>query len=281
MSEGRVKGRGRAGPDRTAAGNRVGSRDGPAATQGSKTDQPARLAMQPEDSREAKAKGTMTRRGALKVIATTAAAGAVASCAPEDARSTGSAHETLSGFEPVSPTNPRAAGTLTDPDMLSPVVPWDMVLTDEEMRQVAALADVIIPADERSPAASAVGVPGYINEYVSAPAHKEQLTQLRGGLAWLNRTARERYGAADFAALTPAQQHEICDEICFEPDTADALKPQARFFDGFRDWVSTGFWTTDEGMRDLGYMGNVPLPSWDGPPAEVLERLGLAGEDLG
>ena len=43
---------------------------------------------------------------------------------------------------------------------------------------------------------------------------------------------------------------------------------------------STGFWTTEEGMRDLGYMGNVPLPSWDGPPPEVLERLGLAGEDL-
>ena len=34
-------------------------------------------------------------------------------------------------------------------------------------------------------------------------------------------------------------------------------------------------------MRDLGYVGNVPVPSWDGPPAEVLERLGLAGDDLG
>ena len=225
---------------------------------------------------------TITRRGALKVIASTAALGAAASCTVEEATRGGdSAHETLSGFEPVPPANPRAAGTLTDPDMLSPVVPWEMVLSDEEMRYVAALADVIIPADERSPAASAVGVPEYINEFVSAPAHKEHLTRLRGGLAWLNRTARERFGAADFPALTPARQHEICDEICFEPDAPEALKPQARFFDAFRDWVSTGFWTTEEGMRDLGYMGNVPLPSWDGPPAEVLERLGLAGEDLG
>lgn len=226
--------------------------------------------------------GTITRRGALKVIASTAALGAAASCTVEETTRGGdSAHETLSGFEPVPPTNPRAAGTLTDPDMLSPVVPWEMVLTDEEMRYVAALADVIIPADERSPAASAVGVPDYINEFVSAPAHKEHLTRLRGGLAWLNREARERFGAVDFPALTPAQQQEICDEICFELDSPEALKPQARFFDGFRDWVSTGFWTTEEGMRDLGYMGNVPLPSWDGPPAEVLERLGLAGEDLG
>lgn len=223
----------------------------------------------------------ISRRGALKVIATGVALGAAASCAPDEAtQSADSAHQTLSGFEPLPPSNPLAAGTAADPDLLAPVVPWEMVLTDEEMRLVAALADVIVPADERSPSASEVGVPDYVNEFVSAPAHTEQLTQLRGGLAWLNRTAQERFGAADFPALTLAQQHEICDQICFEPDATDALKPQARFFDQFRDMVSTGFWTTAEGMRDLGYVGNIPLPSFDGPPPDVLERLGLAGEDL-
>lgn len=230
---------------------------------------------------------TITRRGALKVIAAGAALGAtMPACAPGDGGSgasgagTDAAHTELSGFNPLPPSNPLAAGTPTDPDMLAPIVPWEMVLTDEEMRYVSALADVIIPADDRSPAASAVGVPDYINEFVSAPAHTEQLTQLRGGLAWLNRTARDRFGAADFPALTTAQQHEICDEIRFEPDAPEHLKPQARFFDAFRDMCSTGFWTTEEGMRDLGYMGNVPLPSFDGPPPEVLEQLGLAGEDL-
>ena len=223
----------------------------------------------------------ISRRGALKVIAATAALGTAASCAPDNAaRSTESAHEALSGFEPLPPANPRAAGTPTDPDMLAPVVPWDLVLTEEEIRQVAALADVIIPADAGSPAASAVGVPDYVNEFVSAPAHTEQLTQLRGGLAWLNRTARERFGAEDFPALTLAHKHEICDQICFEPDAPEELKPQARFFDAFRDMCSTGFWTTEAGMRDLGYLGNVPLPSFDGPPREVLDRLGLEGEDL-
>ena len=224
--------------------------------------------------------GSISRRGALKVIAAGAALGAAAtaSCAPEEA--TESAHETLSGFDPLPPSNPLAAGTATDPDMLAPVVPWETVLTDEEMRLVAALADVIIPADERSPSASAVGVSDYLNEFISAPGHEEDLTVLRGGLAWLNRTARERFGAADFPSLTVAQQHEICDEICFEPDAPADLKPQARFFDQFRDMVSTGFWTTEEGMRDLGYVGNIPLPSFDGPPPEVLERLGLSGADL-
>lgn len=225
--------------------------------------------------------GAISRRGALKVIAAGAALGAAASCAPEDAaQSAESAHETLSGFDPLPPSNPLAAGTPTDPDMLAPVVPWEMVLTDEEMRLVAALADVIIPADDRSPAASALGVPDYVNEFVSAPGHEENLIALRGGLAWLNRTARERFSAEDFPALTLTQKHEICDEICFEPDAPADLKPQARFFDQFRDMVSTGFWTTEEGMRDLGYVGNIPLPSFDGPPPEVLEQLGLSGEDL-
>ena len=230
---------------------------------------------------------TISRRGALKVIAAGAALGATApACTPGDSESasstaaTDAAHEELSGFDPLPPRNPLAAGTPTDPDMLAPVVPWEMVLTDEEMRLVADLADVIIPADERSPAASAVGVPDYVNEFVSAPDHQDALTTLRGGLAWLNRTARERFDAADFPALSTTQKHEICDEIRFEPNAPPELKPQARFFDQFRDMVSTGFWTTEEGMRDLGYLGNVPLPTFDGPPPEVLARLGLSDEDL-
>ena len=232
------------------------------------------------------APGAISRRGALKVIgagaALGAAAGAAGACAPDGAGRGGgagagvdAAHEALSGYEPVPPSNPLAAGTAADPDLLAPVVPWEMVLTDEEMRQVAVLADVIIPADARSPAASEVGVPEYVNEFVSAPGHEESLTALRGGLAWLNRAAGERFGAEEFAALDGEQMRSICDEICFEPDAPAGLKPQARFFDAFRDMVSTGFWTTEEGMRDLGFAGNVPMPSWDGPPPEVLERLGL------
>jgi hypothetical protein len=50
----------------------------------------------------------------------------------------------------------------------------------------------------------------------------------------------------------------------------------ARFFDMVRDLTATGFYTTVEGMRDIGYVGNTPLDRFDGPPPEVLRRLGLA-----
>lgn len=235
-----------------------------------------------ESEREA-----VSRRTALKVIASAAALGAASSCGAEDAarsaqsaQSAQSAHEALSGFDPLPPSNPLAAGTLADPDLLAPVVPWEMALTDQEMRLVAVLADVIIPADERSPAASDLGVQEYVNEFVSAPGHEEHLALVRGGLTWLNRAARERFGAVEFPELDDAQRREICDEIAYEPSAPDHLKVQARFFDLFRDMTATGFWTTDEGMADLGYVGNVPMPSFDGPPAEVLERMGLSGDDL-
>ena len=239
---------------------------------------PAAPDLATEHTPPASGPSTVTRRTALKVLASAAALGGSASACSADPDP--GAHEALSGFAPLPARNPLAAGTPADPDLLAPEVPWDLVLADDEMRFVSVLADLIIPADERSPSASAVGVPAYINEFVSAPAHKEQLALVRGGLAWLNRAARERFGAADFPALAPDQQRAICNDICFEPQARADLKPLARFFDLFRDMTSTGFWTTDEGMRDLGFVGNVPLPSFDGPPPEVLARLGLEGEDL-
>ncbi len=39
-----------------------------------------------------------------------------------------------------------------------------------------------------------------------------------------------------------------------------------------------GFYTTLVGMKDIQYVGNVPLPRFDGPSAEVLRRVGLTKE---
>lgn len=212
------------------------------------------------------APGRLTRRSALKVMAAAAALPTLAaeSCEP-------AASPPASG-----PSNPLARGTPTDPDLLSPTVPWEGVLTPEERRTVGALCDVIIPADDRSPSASRVGVPDFIDEWISAPypANEEDRVRIRGGLSWIDREANERFGAA-FEELTPEQQRAICDDIRHVPDAAPELRAAARFFDRFRDLTASGYWTTQEGMADLGYVGNVPLASWDGPPPEVLERLGL------
>jgi hypothetical protein len=169
------------------------------------------------------------------------------------------------------------AGTPSDPDLLRPKVTWEKVLTAPELATLAALCDLIIPADEHSPSASQVGVPDFINEWVSAPYDYQRgaLVQLRGGLAWLNTEATRRFGRP-FAALTGAEPAAIADDICYEPKATPEHRAAALVFDLVRDLTATGFYTTREGMADLRYVGNVPLQKFDGPPPEVLRHLGLA-----
>ena len=36
-----------------------------------------------------------------------------------------------------------------------------------------------------------------------------------------------------------------------------------------------GYYTTDIGAKDLGYVGNYAMQTFDGPPPEVLKQLGI------
>ena len=172
------------------------------------------------------------------------------------------------------------AGYGTDPDLTKPYHPgdyWPLTFTAEQRRTATALCDVIIPADATSPAASAVGVPDFIDEWISAPYP----TQVRDravvleGLAWMDNEARRRFGRS-FADLDVPRQRTICDDICYAPEAGAAFKTAAGFFNRYRDLTSGGFYTTPVGMKDIGYVGNVPTPTFAGPPPEALKHLGLA-----
>lgn len=168
------------------------------------------------------------------------------------------------------------AGTPSDPDLVRPKVPWPKVLTPAELVTLSALCDLLIPADDKSPSASQVGVPDFINEWVSAPYdyQRNALVQLRGGLAWLGAESVRRFGRP-FAGLDGKQQTAIADDICYRPRARPEFQAAAQFFDFVRDLTATGFYTTREGMKDLQYIGNMALPKYDGPPPEVLKHLGL------
>jgi hypothetical protein len=175
-----------------------------------------------------------------------------------------------------------AAGTAgygTDPRMTEPTHPgefWPLTLTAAQRRLVAVLADIIIPADDHSPAASAVGVVDFIDEWVSAPYPDQQADRpiIIAGLTWLDAEARRRQGK-DFAALAAAEQHAICDRIAYEPRAIEPLRDQARFFARFRDLAAGGFYCTPAGRKDLNYIGNVALARFEGPDPELLRSLGL------
>ncbi|MDB6066133.1 MAG: gluconate 2-dehydrogenase subunit 3 family protein [Pedosphaera sp.] len=166
--------------------------------------------------------------------------------------------------------------TLSDPDLMHPGKLWERTLSKEELRTVTALCDVIIPADEKSPSASKVGVPDFIDEWVSAPypTQEEDKKLIQDGLVWMNTESKKRF-EKDFADLTDEQKIKICDEICFVPKAKAEFAMPALFFARFRDLVSSGFYTTKEGMKDLQYIGNTPLVAFRGPPKEVLQHLKL------
>jgi hypothetical protein len=119
-----------------------------------------------------------------------------------------------------------------------------------------------------------VGVPEFINEWVSAPYEQQQddLELLRKGLTWLDAEAKKRFGKI-FVEITPEQQIAIIDDIV--KDGTDARKQAHGFFKMFRDRVAGGYYSTPIGWKAIGYIGNTPMAEYPGPPPEVLKHLGL------
>jgi hypothetical protein len=171
------------------------------------------------------------------------------------------------------------SGYGTDPNLIPPSKPgefWPLTLTTAQRQLAGVLADLIIPADEHSPSASAVGVVDFIDEWVSAPygEQRDDRSTVLGGLAWLDDAARRRNGR-DFLSLEPADQAGICDAICSATNASSERRDAARFFALFRDLTAGGFYTTPVGRKDLNYLGNVPLTRFDGPDLALLRSLGL------
>ncbi len=168
----------------------------------------------------------------------------------------------------------------SDPRLLETYHPgdlWPLTLTPMQRRQATTLCDVIIPADGVSPSASAVGVVDFIDEWISAPYATQRADRktVLDGLEWFDEESSRRFSKA-MVELGPAQLHEICDDICYVPKAKPDLLEAAKFFARYRDLTAGGFYTTPAGRQDLGYVGNIPLPRFDGPPLEVLKKVGLA-----
>jgi hypothetical protein len=142
---------------------------------------------------------------------------------------------------------------------------------DHERRTVSVLVDIIIPKDEVSGSATEAGVPDFI-EFIAKDRPPHQLP-LRGGLKWLDTQCLKRYEKA-FFDCTAAQQNEMVDEIAWPAKAKPGMEQGVAFFNLVRDLTATGFFTSQIGIKDLGYAGNRPN-QWDGVPQEVLDQYGL------
>ena len=167
----------------------------------------------------------------------------------------------------------------TDPDILKIYKPgdvWPLTFNEAQRATASALCDVIIPADAKGPGAAALRVHEFIDEWISAPypGHEDDKRLVIEGLEWLDAESQKRF-QNDFVNLISRQKTAICDDICYVPNAKPEFLPAARFFRRYRDLTAGGYYSTPEGMKDIGYTGNVPIEKFVVPP-EALKKLGLA-----
>lgn len=144
--------------------------------------------------------------------------------------------------------------------------------TPHEMATITILADIIIPKDEVSGSASEAGVPDFIEFIVKdMPANK---TPMRGGLRWLDLECSKRFQKA-FKDCSNQQQIAIVDDIAYPEKAKPEMKQGVAFFNLMRNLTATGFYTSEIGVKDIGYVGNRPN-QWNGVPDDVLKQYGLA-----
>ena len=149
--------------------------------------------------------------------------------------------------------------------------------TAGEYATLRRLAELIVPPDDRSKGALEAGAPEFID--LLSANNKELAAIFTGGIGWLDRQMKERYGAP-FVNAKPDQQTAMLDLIAFRRNQADhpELAPGIQFFTWARNMVVDAYYTSKVGMDDLGFMGNGAMAKFSVPEEAIqyaLKRSGL------
>ncbi len=205
----------------------------------------------------------MDRRDSLKSLLIGSVAGGllVTGCAPSVTEADVPAEPELPGY------GRNENEKLHDKKVLA-----EVYLNEHELETIAILCDIILPSNAEFGSASDAGVPEFI-EFIVKDMPNHQLP-IRGGIAWLDSYSNKLYNL-EFKKLSLDQQKTICDAIAYPGKTEPDLMPGEKFFTRMRNLTMTGYFTSEIGVKDLGYKGNMPNV-WDGVPQEVLDKHGLA-----
>jgi len=192
-------------------------------------------------------KQSKTRREALKSLAVGVSAGAVLTAIPANAAH--QAHESIRREKAADP------GGTYSPKFFSP----------HQYKTLQALCQAVLPPDERSGGAIEAGAPEFIDLLTSE--NKEYQLALGGGMMWLDSMCQHRYGSV-YLDCSSDQQKEILDLIAYRANVQKdtRLSQGVRFFALVRKMTADGFYTSQIGIQDLGYIGNDYLAEFPGCP---------------
>jgi hypothetical protein len=135
----------------------------------------------------------------------------------------------------------------------------------KDYKTLRALCQAIIPADSECGGAMEAGAPEFIDLLTSE--NPEYQLKLGGGVMWLDGECDDRYGKP-YLECAQEQQKEILDLIAFRKNAEkdSSLLPGVGFFALLRETTADGFFTSQIGIKYLGYVGNTYLLSFNGCP---------------
>jgi hypothetical protein len=150
--------------------------------------------------------------------------------------------------------------------------------TPDEWRALNVLVDLIIPRDATSGSATDARVPEFIDFMLTDTEQnisQGTLTAWRTGLAWMDEESNRRFSST-FVGASDAQRRQILDDIAFPARARPGMMPGVNFFNRARNMTAAGFFSTEMGWRDIGYIGNTAIAQWTGCPQPALAKLGVS-----
>lgn len=141
----------------------------------------------------------------------------------------------------------------------------------DEWRTIRVMVDIIIPADAKSGSATAAGVPQYMDFFCTEyPSY----SWMREALRWFDGFAYNSYRKS-FYRCSDAERRALFDQVAWPAKAAPQVREGVTHFNRLRDFTASGFFSSQMGVKDIGYQGNVAIPRWDGCPQEALKHLGV------
>ena len=186
----------------------------------------------------------LSRRAILKSLSIGVAAGSVLRVIPVQAAE--HAHHAIEAEKAAGPYTPKFFDT-------------------HVYKTLQAISDTIIPPDSDSGGAVEGGAPEFIDLLVSE--NPEYQATLGGFFRWLDAACTTRCGKPWVDCAKP-QQTEILDLVAYRKNAEQdpSLAQPVYGFSFLRNFVADGFFTSEIGIKYLGYKGNTYLTEFPGCP---------------
>lgn len=134
-------------------------------------------------------------------------------------------------------------------DSLSEAIDWTpLFLSTEQNAALLTLAESLVPGS------TSAEVNRFIDLLLSVESPKNQ-RKFAASLAALEKSANDQF-TRGLATLTPAECEALLTTV------SAPASPQREHFDHLKEWTIGAYYSSETGMRELGWTGNFAFPSY-------------------